>query len=680
MAPSATSPAPASSSPAVESQKQPSFLSTLRALLPTFLCISCVKLLLYKSYASTDFEVHRNWLSITQSLPLSQWYFNATSQWTLDYPPFFAYFEWALGWLAKFLAPEALKLSATPVMSPSILIFQRCTVIGSDILLLLGLAALLSAVGRGASKPRSSSSPLSTSTAQLAGLFVLCSTGLLLVDHIHFQYNGMLLGLLLLALSAAYRGWEGTSLALLLTLILCKHLFLVLAPVWGIWYLSRWARGLCSGRVSFLRSVLNLLGTAALCLGLVAAALGPFIMTDMVQMGSSAAELTPAAVLSLPQLQQIFSRLFPFGRGLVHSYWAPNAWALYLAADKGALAASSFLCSAFFAPQPSHPVGAMHTKAVQQALSKVVTTVIPGAKGYQLAETAYGMAATACSSVQRAKQLAGRDSNKANVSVSFLPDITPQVSIVLVLLAMVPALWVVLRGRRKRGGSSSRTAEVQVQQGERASKGKGERPVQGQEGKGLAEVAAEREETVGSAAQLHLAVIVCYLSSFLFGWHVHEKALLYALIPLAALVPVALQQEEQMQLQEKGRTLASLFQLLALLTHVSLFPLLFLPLEQPFQVAATVAYSVCAACFLPRAQSSAGPASSSSLVHLLSSRIILILVALAASAVYAFWWLQPSFLPSLPFLPLMLFSLLPAPLLLGLWMALYELLLKQDWQ
>eukprot|EP00930_Biecheleria_cincta_P011606 TRINITY_DN11455_c0_g1_i2.p1 TRINITY_DN11455_c0_g1~~TRINITY_DN11455_c0_g1_i2.p1 ORF type:complete len:506 (+),score=75.11 TRINITY_DN11455_c0_g1_i2:114-1631(+) len=242
-------------------------------------------------YRSTDFEVHRNWLAITHSLPLSKWYFEKTSEWTLDYPPAFAYFEWILSQIAQLCDPRMLEVSNLEYASPETVLFQRLSVVGGDALLLWGAWRL------GGSR---------------SAALVLCNSALLMVDHIHFQYNGMLLGLLLLSAADIEQGRTNRGAAIFCLLLSMKQIFLYVAPVYFIYLLRGHCGATFAPRINLRFWNFLSLGTVVLatCLGLFA----PVLLTG--------------------QAEQLVQRLFPFGRGLTHAYWAPNVWAFYNTADR----------------------------------------------------------------------------------------------------------------------------------------------------------------------------------------------------------------------------------------------------------------------------------------------------------------------------------------------------------
>lgn len=94
--------------------------------------------------------------------------------------------------------------------------------------------------------------------------------------------------------------------ALFACLVCFKHLFLVFAPVLGLYVLISLAKK-AEGRL------FELMLTVYSCAKVLMVAFLPFAIKQ--------------------QLPLIATRLFPVGRGLLHSYWAPNFWAMYAAVD-----------------------------------------------------------------------------------------------------------------------------------------------------------------------------------------------------------------------------------------------------------------------------------------------------------------------------------------------------------
>ncbi|XP_069397031.1 dolichyl pyrophosphate Glc1Man9GlcNAc2 alpha-1,3-glucosyltransferase isoform X3 [Delphinus delphis] len=274
--------------------------------------VTLLKCLLIPTYHSTDFEVHRNWLAITHSLPISQWYYEATSEWTLDYPPFFAWFEYALSHVAKYFDQEMLNVRNLNYCSSRTLLFQRFSVIFTDTLFVYAVHECCKCIdGKKAGRE------LTEKPKFILSVLLLWNFGLLIVDHIHFQYNGFLSGLMLLSIARLFQKRHMEGAFLFAVLLHFKHIYLYVAPAYGVYLL----RSYCftankpDGSIrwnSF--SFLRLISLGLIVFLVSALSLGPF--------------------LALNQLPQVFSRLFPFKRGLCHAYWAPNFWALYSALDK----------------------------------------------------------------------------------------------------------------------------------------------------------------------------------------------------------------------------------------------------------------------------------------------------------------------------------------------------------
>ena len=458
----------------------PSFLtSTERDLLALS---TAVKVLLWPSYHSTDFEVHRNWLAITRTLPIREWYFEATSQWTLDYPPFFAYFSWILAQPAPLVDPlivslhEGLEYAAWPCKA-----YMRATVLVTELVLAAALVAH-SRIGPQrlvkAAYPASPDDQHETRELLAASLFM--HPGLIIIDHIHFQYNGFLFGVLLWSLWAAREDRPLLCAFLFSSLLNLKHIYMYIAPAYFVYLLRSYIYPPGSKPADLARSLERLLPLGAVTLTPFLLSLVPLVLDGVRH---------PAGPMQV--LSQMISRLFPFSRGLIHAYWAPNVWALWAFADR------------------------ILVKALQRSPS--LLSRLPSS----LQEQFHRSASSGFASASRG--LVG------HTSFAVMPDILPATCFLLTITSVLVYLLKLWQAPTYRSFLAS--------------------------------------------------ISLCGFASFLFGWHVHEKAIMLVLVPYTLLAADD---------YSHFRT----FLILSTAAIVSLFPLLYEVAETPVKIAYTLIWSV----------------------------------------------------------------------------------------
>lgn len=398
-------------------------------------------------------------MAVTYSLPYDKWYYENTSIWTLDYPPYFAWFECFLSQIGSKIDQGMVQISSTPYLTFKTVVFQRLTVIISDFIYVFASLKCSRLLTEQISIVENRRKPLYFVLATL----LVCNVGLLFVDSIHFQYNGMLFGILLFSIAAFLEENYLLGSFYFAVLLNFKHIFAYMAPAYVIFLLKNYC---FQSKLSFKTiSIWNCCKLFAVLMATFGLSFGPFIYGG--------------------HLKQIISRLFPFKRGLTHAYWAPNFWSFYNFMD-------------------------LILNKVSKKLFKINSLSTN-------AEYTSGL-------VQEFRH-------------TVLPNVTPTICLILTLIFIIPFCCIALKTASK----------------------------------------------VGSFLKL---LLLCAFSSYIFGWHVHEKAILLCIIPLTLL--------------STEYRYVKPFVVLCVVGHFSLFPLFFTQFETPLKYLSWISYSLFALFSLKR--------------------------------------------------------------------------------
>lgn len=155
-----------------------------------------------------DYEAQRHWQEITFNLSPDKWYINTTDNdlqyWGLDYPPLTAYHSFLLGQIANNIDPTYVKLQRSRGLETvEHKNFMRLTVLIADILIYIpAIIYFLSNLYTWGNCQINESNIFRFKKRDTVLLTALIYPGLILIDHGHFQYNCVSLGLFVAAVAA----------------------------------------------------------------------------------------------------------------------------------------------------------------------------------------------------------------------------------------------------------------------------------------------------------------------------------------------------------------------------------------------------------------------------------------------------------------------------------------------
>ncbi|KND00681.1 dolichyl-P-Glc:Man(9)GlcNAc(2)-PP-dolichol alpha-1,3-glucosyltransferase [Spizellomyces punctatus DAOM BR117] len=237
-----------------------------------------------------DFEAQRHWLELTVILPREKWYRYDLQYWGLDYPLITAYHSWVMGIIARCINPEWVALDTSRgYESDGLTVFMRATALVTEYALYVPAVVFFANrwIGYAEFVPKN-----------VLILLILLQPALIIIDHGHFQYNSAMLGFTVWTIMCLIRGKYLLGSIMFCLALNYKQMALFYAlPVF--WFLL----GRCFIEKGGFRLLIKIACTVVATFAIIFALYST----------------------SLPDVLQVFKRVFPVERGLYEDKVA-NVW------------------------------------------------------------------------------------------------------------------------------------------------------------------------------------------------------------------------------------------------------------------------------------------------------------------------------------------------------------------